>query len=286
MIDKHYFMLCDSITKEDRHKLNGNYQANTKFDGERIIAVKKGQDVFLINRRGREKGFIYPEVVNDLKNIDFDFIIDGEVITLDGKFNSLQFRSNLGDKEKIKKAVIENPVVFMVFDVINIKGQDIRLKPLSERIKHFEDFMFPVTKDTKLSVMFVAYEDVEKCLAYAEEKQLEGIVIKDMSSIYEHRRSHFWIKLKLFKEEEYKFVRYTENPKGIRVEDEMLNAVQVAGYHSEAVKKAIDEKIPGIQKKDIVGSPFPKSNVPWQYDGDNAGPNQCCLSIGEQGSNA
>ena len=238
MIDKKFFMLCKSTAKEGSEIFfNSGYKANIKYDGERIIGIKKGKDVFLLNRRCREKSFIYPEIARDLSTLDFDFIFDGEVITLDGKFNSLQFRSNLSDREKIRKSVIENPVKFMVFDIINFKGQDLRFRPLWDRIKYFSKINL-----TGLKVEFVSYEDVEECLNYAEQEELEGIVIKDMNGTYEHRRSNFWLKLKLFKEEKHKFIRFTENPKGIRVEDEELNAIQVAGKNGVIVKKELQEK--------------------------------------------
>lgn len=239
MIDKKFFMLCKSTAKEGSEIFfNSGYKANIKYDGERIIGIKKGKDVFLLNRRGREKSFIYPEVAKDLSTLDFDFIFDGEVITPDGKFNSLQFRVNLSDREKIRKSVIENPVKFMIFDLIKFKEQDLRNKPLRERVNLFSDIDL---NDLK-SVEFVAYEDVEKCLKYVEQEELEGIVIKDMNGTYEHRRSNFWLKLKLFKEEKHRFIRFTENPKGIRVEDEELNAIQVAGKNGEIVKRELVEK--------------------------------------------
>lgn len=232
-------MLCKSTTKEESTIFfgSGNYKANEKKDGERIIAVKKGKDVFLVNRRGREKSFIYPEIVEDLKTLDFDFIFDGEVTTYDGLFNTLQHRVNLADKQKIARAVKENPVIFYIFDVISFKGIDLRLKPLKERITYFDKIGFENLK----SIGFLPYGDVEEMLKFAEDNKLEGIVIKDMNGIYEHRRSDFWIKLKLWKEIPIKAVRYTENPKGIRIESENNWACQVAGKESLKVKKNIDE---------------------------------------------
>jgi hypothetical protein len=43
---------------------------------------------------------------------------------------------------------------------------------------------------------------------------------------------------------------------------------------------------PGIHEKNVVGRPFSKSNFTWQNEGDNAGPNQGYLLVGDQGSNA
>jgi len=238
-IDKNFFMLCYSTTKQEINNFsNEKFKANIKYDGERIIAVKKGDDIFLINRNGREKSFIYPEVKESLNALNFDFIFDGEVITTNGKFNSLQHRSNLADREKIRKAVKENPVIFMIFDVISFKGEDLRNKPLKERIKYLKEVDFISLK----SVGFAVYENIRKCLDNAEREKLEGIVIKNMESRYEHRRSDSWLKLKFFKEMPLLMIRYSENPKGIRAEDKELNAIQIAGIMSRVVKKEIDER--------------------------------------------
>lgn len=238
MIDKTFFMLCQSTTKECLNQFSEqeNFKANIKYDGERIIAVKKGNDVFLINRRSVDKGKTYPEITESLKCLDFDFIIDGEVITENGLFNSLQHRSNLKDKGKIAQQTIENPVLFMIFDILNFNNADLRMKPLKERISY--GFYFDKLKRVKM----VDYKEVKEVYDYAFINNLEGIIIKDMNSTYEHRRSDKWLKLKNFKEICVKVVRYSVNPKGIRAECENLWAVQIAGEQSKAVKKDIDEK--------------------------------------------
>lgn len=237
MINKSDFMLCNSITEEELKNLNGNWKANLKYDGERIIIFKKGDDIFLFNRRGREKSLIYPEVAEELKTIYGDFILDGEIITRDGKFNSLQHRSHLTDKQKIITARENYPITYMIFDILNFDGMDLTTNPLKERIKLLSLFNF----DNLKNIGFVTYEDINNCLDYAKNFDCEGIVIKNMDSTYQHKRSNDWLKLKFFKEDVLRVVRYTENPAGIRCEDEKLNAVQVSGQQHKEVKKAIDE---------------------------------------------
>lgn len=234
-------MLCESITKEEIKNLKGNYKANFKYDGERIIAVKNGTDIFLFNRRGREKSFIYPEIVKELSLSPNSFIIDGEIITYDGVFNSLQKRVNLSDRRKITEQVKNNPVKFMVFDVLNVDGLDVRDKPLQERIREWYKISFALEKPFDIKVWFVEFNEIDYLLKIAEEKELEGIVIKNMDSAYQSRRSYDWLKCKNFKETELTLISYTENNAGIRCEDKEGIAVQVAGEQHRAVKKRIDE---------------------------------------------
>jgi len=237
MITQSDFMLCNRIEEKDINNLKGNWLANLKLDGERIIVFKKGESIFLFNRRGIDKSLCYPEVAEELKTIQGDFIFDGEIITRDGKFNSLQHRSHLQDKQKIITAKENYPIIYMIFDILNFDGMDLRSNTLKERIKLLSLFDFEGLKN----VGFVTYEDINDCLSYAKKYNCEGIVIKNMDSTYQNKRSNDWLKLKFFKEDVLRVVRYTENNAGIRCEDEKLNAVQVSGQQHREVKKAIDE---------------------------------------------
>lgn len=236
MITNKDFMLCESTREEDLYafKNEGNWKANIKFDGERIVVIKNNDDVFLLNRAGRIKNQIYPEVIPSIKKIKGNFILDGEVITTNGIFNSLQHRSNLSDKNKIERAKIDYPIKYMVFDLLFFE-KDIRQMPLKERIKLLQDNF-----GDKLNL--VEYQEIDVALNFAKEHKLEGIVIKYMPSIYEGKRSKYWIKMKLFKETPFKAISYTINNAGIRVEDNLQNACQISGQQHIEVRNEIDDK--------------------------------------------
>lgn len=236
MITNKDFMLCESIREEDLSNAfkDGEWKANIKFDGERIVVIKNNDDVFLLNRAGRIKNQIYPELIEDLKNANAcNFILDSEVITTNGIFNSLQHRSNLSDRNKIERAKIDYPIKLMVFDLIYFE-KDLRQMPLKERIK--------ILNENFKTLNLVEYQEIQIALNYAKEHKLEGIVIKNMNSNYEGKRSKNWVKLKLFKEDNFKAISYTINNAGIRVEDIKLNACQIAGSQSIEVKNEIDNK--------------------------------------------
>lgn len=232
-------MLCETITEGDLNNLDDNWKANLKYDGERIAVIKLGFDIFVVNRVGRIKNQIYPEIVEAISKINGDFILDGEVITTDGIFNTLQHRNNLSTPAKIENARTQYPINYMVFDVLYY-GEDLRNKPLRTRLDYLFNFKLniPITSIIK----FAEYTDIQTALSFAKSNRKEGIVVKNMLSTYEGRRSKSWLKLKLFKEEPFRAISYTTNPAGIRVEDNNLNACQVAGYESNQVKGEIDKK--------------------------------------------
>jgi DNA ligase-1 len=238
MITKKDLMLCDKITEEELPTLKGEWKANIKFDGERIAIIKKDGEVFLLNRAGRIKNNIYFELIPTIKAIEGDFILDGEVITQDGLFNSLQHRSNLSDKNKIIKAKTDYPIKYCVFDLLYY-GKDLRQKPLKERIQILKENF-----ESKLNgylFELVKYQEIQEALSFAKSHKLEGVVIKNMNAYYEGRRSNNWLKLKLFKQAEMKAISYIENNAGLRLEDDKKNAVQCSGNQSCIVKNEIDK---------------------------------------------
>ena len=241
MINKKDFMLCEKVEETDLDKYtHSHYLGNIKFDGERIIIIKQAEEVFLVNRNGRIKNSMYRELIADFKQVPFDFILDSEVITEDNLFNTLQHRINLSNEEKIIEAEHKYPIKCMVFDIIRLKDNDLRNMPLNERVLILEE-LFCEFKFNKVE-MVKYYEDLNALYSFAKAKQLEGIVLKAISSNYENGRSKSWLKLKFFKLADIKAVSYEINNSGIRVEDDKENACQVSGNQHIKVKEEIDNK--------------------------------------------
>lgn len=229
-------MLCEKIKEEQLSSLNGNYKANIKFDGERIMAIVKDGEVTLINRRGRIKNSHYEEVVEELKHFE-NCILDGEVISYDDDFTKLQRRALTTDKFKQQQLRKEIPVRYMVFDIIESYGKDLTNETLKDRV--LEILGVGVYNET---IEKAVYGNVIEMLAQAKNQNREGIVIKNMDSKYEKRRSKNWLKLKFFKEINLKLNDYTINNAGIRATDPIGNVVQISGNQHKEVKQEIDEK--------------------------------------------
>lgn len=239
MISKDIFQLCNSIDEEQALKLDSeDYQANYKFDGERIIAIVIDNDVILVNRRGGICNFHFKEVVEDLKKLK-NCIIDGEIISFDDDFNKLQRRGHTKNKLKMKELEKEIPVKYMVFDCLKREDRDIRQTPLKSRLVELQG-LFNNLSFT--NVELVEYKPISEMLVTAKAKDKEGLIIKDMYANYESKRTDNWKKLKFWCEGTIKVIKYSENPKGIRAEDSLGNAVQIAGEQSNEVKDLIDKQ--------------------------------------------
>src|SRR3990172_3984042 len=177
MIDKNIFQLCESCQDETELKnLDRNrYKANLKFDGERCIAIKKGEDIILLNRRGNIISYKFNEIVEALKKINSDFIIDGELISFDNKFNSLQRRALTKDINKIKQLEKEIPIKFMVFDILSNENQVLMSMPLRERLI----FLYKLFENNDY-LEIAEYGEIDNMLMIAIENDGEGVVIKDL----------------------------------------------------------------------------------------------------------
>jgi ATP-dependent DNA ligase len=240
MSKKSIFMLCDKTTQKDLRFLNKDkFKANMKYDGERVMASKKNGEVILFNRNNSIVTHKFKEVAEEFDKIDSDFMIDGEVISVDGNFNKLQKRALTKDMFKIEKLQKEIPIKFMAFDIIMLDNKPLLKETLKKRVKILSELL---NSYSFKHIEIVEYGDMNLFLEQAIKEDSEGIVIKDMDSCYQaNTRSKSWLKLKLFKETTLIIDSYTENNKGIRVEDKQENSCQIAGSQAEKVKQLIDK---------------------------------------------
>jgi ATP-dependent DNA ligase len=240
MVTKDIFMLCDSIDEEGSKVLDPEvWKANTKFDGERILGIKMKDTVLLMNRRGKECSLHFQEVVEELMKLPPFTIVDGEVISYDDDFNKLQRRAHTLDKVKQLILQKEIPVKFCIFDLLKIESEVIMDKPLKERIARLHKMMAGLNGVTG-TLEIAEYGEIEDMLRKAKSEDREGIIIKNMDSIYESKRSKNCLKLKFWMEDSIIATNYEINPKGITVEDDKGNRCLVSGQQSIKVKELID----------------------------------------------
>ena len=123
----------------------------------------------------------YPELIILPKHVRAkSAILDGEIVALkDGipSFELMQQRMNLQDQRAIQTAVYKVPVIYYVFDILELDGKSLLKLPLVERKKilkrvirpaenikflpHFENRDEILSKGSKSLVMKVSLQNVQ-----------------------------------------------------------------------------------------------------------------------------
>ncbi len=197
-----------------------------KLDGYRLIASKSGAQVLLLTRNGNDYTAVFPEIARAVKALPFtDCIIDGEVVVMDaaGKpsFARLQQRGRMSNPLDIKRAAVELPAEFFVFDFLAFEDFDLRPLPLTTR-KALLLANFP--KLGAVRVLDHIEREGEAMLASVGAMGLEGIIAKRADSKYSGGRTDAWLKIKTERTGDFVIVGFTEG-KGSRTH---LGALQLA----------------------------------------------------------
>jgi bifunctional non-homologous end joining protein LigD len=173
-----------------------------KLDGYRAIAFKTGGRVFLRSRNDNDFSVRYPAVVEGLAGLPDETVIDGEVIALgeDGRpsFSVLQ---NYGSAS--------GPVVYFVFDLMMLAGQDVMNRPLTARRELLERKVLPRLTDPVRYVEPLAAA-LPVLIASVKAQGLEGLVAKRLDSRYESGlRTGAWQKTRINRGQEFVVGGYT-----------------------------------------------------------------------------
>jgi len=208
------FMLA---TLDERAPSDKGWLFEIKFDGVRVLAARRSEQVELYGRSGQLITGRYPDLVRALLALPVEhFVIDGEIVALDESgrpsFQRLQPRMALTDPREIEAAAARVPVEGVFFDCLALDGRDLRRLPLTRRKDCLRLLVPPLGP-----VHYVDHvlEHGPAFLEAANEQRLEGIVAKRAASAYAGGRSRDWIKVKCQRRQEFVIGGYTD-PQGSR----------------------------------------------------------------------
>ncbi|MGB7438383.1 MAG: non-homologous end-joining DNA ligase [Candidatus Acidiferrum sp.] len=182
-----------------------NWIFEEKYDGVRMLAYKESSHVSLISRNAIDRTERYSAIAKAIQKLKPDtLLLDGEVIVFDRKGIS---RFQLLQQGK-------GTAEYAIFDCLYHDAKDLRREPLASRRKILESLTQisdPLRISTKLA------PDGLKAFRIASERGLEGVVCKNLASIYESRRSREWLKVKVHQEQEFVIGGFTK-PGGSRID--------------------------------------------------------------------
>ncbi|HEV7860336.1 MAG TPA: ATP-dependent DNA ligase [Pyrinomonadaceae bacterium] len=172
-----------------------------KFDGIRAQAHTVGERVALYSRTMDEVTHRFPELVEPLRSLNRETILDGEIVPArdDAILPFAELQKRLGRKTVGEDLLAAIPVVFIVYDLLYARGRVLIDEPLEERRRLMSELIPRAGTIVRLSeakrMSEVAALDEE--FAAARARGNEGLMIKDPRSFYKPgRRGREWLKLK------------------------------------------------------------------------------------------
>jgi bifunctional non-homologous end joining protein LigD len=161
-----------------------------KLDGIRLLAFKQGPDVRLLSRNRLPQNGCYPSLIGAIANLPVhDVILDGEATS---------------GWEK------HGRIAYHIFDIMWLDGRDVTSLPLDERRALLS--RLPL----RAPLGRVARLNDPKPWERACSEGWEGVIAKRRDSVYEHRRSPHWLKMKCEATQELVVGGFTD-PQGGRV---------------------------------------------------------------------
>jgi bifunctional non-homologous end joining protein LigD len=173
-----------------------------KWDGYRAIVTLAGGEATLTSRKGNDLTARFQTVARAVEHAvkTPDAVLDGEVCALDE-----HGRASFSAMQQGKPGT---PLVLYLFDVLEVEGEPLVDRPLTERRRRLADLLDRRSRTVLLSE---AFEDGPALLEAAQEQGLEGLIAKRADSRYQPgRRSREWLKLKTHGRQEFVIAGYTK----------------------------------------------------------------------------
>jgi DNA ligase D-like protein (predicted ligase) len=156
-----------------------------KWDGYRCLAFLDSVGTRLQSRKENSFNFLFPELLTLHQKVKtLGSVLDGELVAIrDGKpsFLQLQKRGLLRNEQRIKAAVMNIPVIYVVFDLLYLNGEPIYREPIETRRSALRDILVP---DDQVIISDYIEEQGVKYYESIAKLGLEGVVAKKKGSKY------------------------------------------------------------------------------------------------------
>jgi DNA ligase-1 len=200
-------MLAERLSSPEEilDKLGGKCVAEYKYDGERVQAHKKGNEVTLYSRRLEDISSQYPDAVELVREHvkAEEAILEGECVAVDletGELRPFQELMHRRRKYEIEQAMRQYPVSLFMFEALYVDGKDLTFDAYPVRRKALENAL---KKSNRVTVAkHIVTSKVKELEAFFEEAiadGCEGLVCKAIGkdSVYQAgARGWLWIKYK------------------------------------------------------------------------------------------
>jgi DNA ligase-1 len=168
-----------------------------KWDGIRAQLVRRAGDVHLWSRGEELITRRFPEIAAAATRLADGTVLDGEVLAYrdDRPLPFAALQQRIGRQKQVAQMVRAVPVVFMAYDILEERGEDIRNRPLEERRGILETHL-PAAAVLRTSEIVKAssWTELAALRQNSRARGVEGLMIKRRSSVYGvgRRRGDWW----------------------------------------------------------------------------------------------
>ena len=237
-------------TLADEVPTGSEWLHEVKWDGYRAIGLVAGGEASLTSRRGNDLTERFATVARALGRAvrTPDCVLDGEVCALDEEGRSSFSVMQQGS----------GPLVYYVFDVLEIDGEPVVELPLTERRELLAGLLDLRGGTIRLSD---AFDDGEALFEAARAQGLEGVLAKKRGSRYQPgRRTRDWLKVKTHLEQEFVVAGYTRG-KGRRAAGFGALILAVVQGREARVRRQRRHGVHGSRDREGSGRSFGRSSA-------------------------
>ena len=175
-----------------RNMLNSNdHIAETKWDGTRVLLVKRGDVIRIFVARGKHNEYThkYKPLINEAMKLNCkDCILDGEFLFFDHTG-----RNHFLTMSALPHTIGNLQYKYVAFDILDYNGRDVRSEPLESRKRLLSQVLNDGTIIKKSQVITT---NIPQFFNEQMRLQREGIILKEKGGVYVTGRSSSWLKIK------------------------------------------------------------------------------------------
>ena len=177
-----------------------DWQVEWKWDGIRAQLVRRDGRSFLWSRGEELVTDRFPEIAGAGEWLADGTVLDGEIMpwSKGAPLPFAQLQRRIGRKTLGTKLLEEVPVVFVVYDLLELAGEDVRERPLAWRRERLGELL----RDLRVMGTLIAspvvsaesWADIRVAYGRAREMSAEGLMLKRLDAPYGvgRRRGGWW----------------------------------------------------------------------------------------------
>ncbi|WP_276352399.1 DNA ligase [Cohnella caldifontis] len=258
-----------SPIRVDRLPEGPEWAYQLKWDGYRLIAQIENGRVRLYSKNMHPMEGKLPEIAEACARLPGSMLLDGEVVVMDPatgrpSFQKMQQRGLAQGKAGAETLAARLPASYVVFDLLQADGEDMRARPFEERNRRLREAAADWTSPLFTTDLFA---DVSRIWEWVVSNGWEGVVCKKLSSPYREGKEHRdWFKRKSMPEFDVEIVGVVWREGRVASLVMRENGVYF-GRVSSGLNGMRKEKLRPLGAEDPMLCPFPWKRMPPEFRG-------------------